>query len=130
GVRNLRDSRFALPVTGAEFRAAVLLCCASWQPFPAASLPDNDTELIGLAGFRGTADEWDRLSGGALYGWYRCSDGRLYHDVIAGLVREAWTKRLAHAYRRECDRIRKENKRRDVLKPPLPALPIPTMSDW
>jgi hypothetical protein len=89
-VRRLRDSRIAASSSGEEFRAAVLLWCASWHQLPAASLPDDDIELAQLAGFGRMVKEWKKVKEGALYGWIKCSDGRLYHPVIAEKANEAW----------------------------------------
>ena len=126
-VRRLRDSKLAASVTGEEFRAAVLLWCASWHQKPAASLPDDDIELSQFAGFGRVVSEWEKVKAGALRGWIKCSDGRLYHPVVAETAVEAWNGKLDHAWDRECDRIRKENKRREkVGKAPLEMPPKPT----
>ncbi len=93
-VRRLRDSRISSVVTGEEFRCAVLLWCAAWHQKPAASLPDDDVELAQLAGFGRAIGEWKVVREGALYGWIKCSDGRLYHSVVAEKAMEAWTEKL------------------------------------
>lgn len=112
-VRRLRDSRIASIVDGEAFRSAVLLWCAAWHQKPAASLPDDDVELAQLAGFGRVVREWQAVKANALYGWIRCSDGRLYHPVVAEKALESWAKKLDQRWRRECDRIRKENKARE-----------------
>jgi hypothetical protein len=80
-VRRLRDSEFAAGVTGEAFRAGVLLWCAAWHQVPAASLPDNDTELANLAGYGRVVKEWRKVREQALTGFVKCSDGRLYHTL-------------------------------------------------
>lgn len=50
-VARLRDSDLAIQIEAEEFRAAVLLWCASWHQVPAASLPDDDKALAALAGY-------------------------------------------------------------------------------
>lgn len=122
-VRRLRDSRIAASASGDEFRAAVLLWCASWHQKPAASLPDDDIELAQLSGYGRVIKEWKKVRDGALHGWVKCTDGRLYHPVIAEKANEAWAQKLEHAWSRECDRVRKENKRRADAKEEL--LPLP-----
>lgn len=91
-VMRLRDSDLALLSSGDEFKAAVLLWCASWLQVPAASLPDDDRRLMKLAG--GVDQKtWAKIRGEALRGWTLCSDGRLYHQVVAEKALEAWDRR-------------------------------------
>jgi len=127
-VRRLRDSRLIATSTGDEFMAWMLLVCASWHQRPAGSLPDDDVELAQLAGFGRVVKEWKKLREGALYGWVKCSDGRLYHPHVAEKAAEAWDGKLQHQWRKECDRIRKENHKR--AKDKLEELPIPTLVQW
>lgn len=128
-VRRLRDSKLAASVNGESFRCTVLLWCASWHQVPAASLPDDDIELAQLAGFGRAVAQWKKArKGGALYGWVKCSDGRLYHPVVAEKAKESWQSKLESGYRRECDRLRKENKRRAENQEP--ALRIPSFEQW
>jgi hypothetical protein len=122
-VRRLRDSSLASKAKGEEFRCAVMLWCASWHQVPAASLPDDDDELAQFAGFGRVVSAWLEVKKGALRGWIKCSDGRLYHPVVAEKAREAWFAKLKNAWQRECDRIRKENKRREEKKMPLLGFP-------
>lgn len=110
-VVRLRDSTLAIKATGEEFRAAVLLWCASWHQIPAGSLPDDDAELATFAGFGRVVREFKKVKAGAIRGWVRCSDGRLYHTVIAEKAREAWNGKLRQLWRTECARIRKHNER-------------------
>lgn len=95
-VRRLRDSKIAANASGDEFRAAVLLWCAAWHQKPAASLPDDDVELSQLAGYGRVVREWRKVRDGALHGWVKCSDGRLYHPVIAEKANEAWGQRISY----------------------------------
>ncbi|WP_210247625.1 DUF1376 domain-containing protein [Salinarimonas soli] len=95
-VARLRDSAIVDQVSGEEFRAAILLWCASWHQLPAGSLPDDDRQLAKFAGYGRVVSEWLKVKDGALYGFVRCSDGRLYHPVIAEKAVEAWEKK--HEY--------------------------------
>jgi hypothetical protein len=95
-VRRLRDSRLVVSVSGDGFVAWMLLVCASWHQKPAASLPDDDRELANLAGFGRAIKEWKRLREQALYGWLRCTDGRLYHPIVAEKALEAWGRRQSY----------------------------------
>ena len=127
-VRRLRDSRLVATSTGDAFMAWMLLVCASWHQRPAGSLPDDDIELAQLAGFGRVVREWQKVRGGALYGWVKCSDGRLYHPHVAEKAVEAWDGKLQHQWRKECDRIRKENHKR--AKEKLEELPFPSFVQW
>jgi hypothetical protein len=106
-VLRLRDSDIAVISSGDEFRCAVLLWCASWHQVPAASLPDDDIILSGLSGFGRVVKEWKRVREGALRGWIKCADGRLYHPVVSEKANEAWRGRLEYREKKEAERIRK-----------------------
>jgi len=75
-----------------EFRAAVRLWCKAWHQVPASSLPDDDRILATLSG---TGARWKKLREVALRGFVKCTDGRLYHPVIAEKALEAWAHRKA-----------------------------------
>lgn len=127
-VRRLRDSKFAASVDGEAFRAGVLLWCAAWHQIPAASLPDDDIELANLAGYGRVIKEWKKVREAALTGFVKCSDGRLYHSVIAEKATSAYQAKLKHAYGKLLERLRKENKRRADEKQPLVG--IPAFDQW
>lgn len=91
-VQRLRDSDLSLMSTGDEFKAAVLLWAASWHQLPAASLPDDERLLAGLTRLSTTA--WRKVRAIALRGWIACTDGRLYHPVIAEKALECWLEKL------------------------------------
>ena len=96
-VVRLRDSGLTAKASGDEFRAAVLLWCASWHQVPAASLPDDDDELANICGYSRARREWTKVRAGAMRGWVACGDGRLYHAAVAGKALEAWIEKLASA---------------------------------
>ena len=89
-VVRLIDSDLMALATGEEFKAAVTLWCKAWLQVPAASLPDDDRILAHLSG---TGTRWKRLREMALRGFVPCSDGRLYHTVIAEKACDAWKHR-------------------------------------
>lgn len=89
-IRLLDSDLFALS-TGDEFKAALALWCKSWQQLPAGSLPVDTRVLAHLSG-AGLAT-WNDVSEIALRGWVLCSDGRLYHPVVAEKAIDAWAKR-------------------------------------
>ena len=110
-VVRLRDSDIAALSSGEEFRSAVLLWCASWHQVPAASLPDDDIVLAQLSGFGRVVKEWKKVRNAALRGWIKCTDGRLYHPIIAEKANDAWAAKLTQRWKTECARIKKHNQR-------------------
>jgi hypothetical protein len=72
--------------TPAEAKAAATLAMRSLRQVPAGSLPDDDRMLAALSG---AGEAWAEVRAGALSGWIRCSDGRLYHPAIAAQVLRA-----------------------------------------
>lgn len=93
--RLLDSDLFAL-ATGEEFKAAVSLWCKAWQQVPASSLPDDDRILAKLSG---AGARWKKVKEQALRGFVKCTDGRLYHPVIAEKALEAWAHRTAQRNR-------------------------------
>lgn len=88
----LMDSDLFAVATGDAFKAAVALWCKAWQQVPAASLPHDERILASLSG---AGSKWKRVREEALRGFVLCSDGRLYHPVIAEKALEAWKHRQA-----------------------------------
>ena len=105
-MRLLDSDLFALS-TGEEFKAAVALWCKSWTQQPGGSLPSDDRILAHLSG---AGTRWKKVKGMALRGWVECSDGRLYHPVVAEQAISAWEERIE--YRREVEGAN-ERKRRE-----------------
>jgi hypothetical protein len=107
-VVRLRDSDLAAVPDAEVFRAAVLAWCASWHQIPAASLPDDDAVLARLLGYGRDVKSWMKLrEAGALRGFRKCSDGRLYHPVVAEKAIDAWEAKKAQR-----DRTRKAREAR------------------
>ena len=106
-VVRLRDSDISVCASGDEFRCAVLLWCASWHQRPAASLPDDDMLLANLAGFGRDVKGWLEARVGAMRGWIKCSDGRLYHPVVAEKANEAWEAKVKQRARTAAARAAK-----------------------
>lgn len=123
-VVRLRDSDLAVTAEADEFRCAVLLWCASWHQVPAASLPDDDKVLAQYAGYGRVVKEWMKVRTGALRGWVKCADGRLYHPVVAEKANEAWLAKLRQRLRTECARIKKHNERHGT------RVPFPEFDSW
>jgi hypothetical protein len=111
-VLRLRDSDLTALSSGEEFKAAVMLWCVAWHQVPAASLPDDDRLL---ARFSGTGAAWKKLREGALRGFVKCSDGRLYHRTIAEKALESWAAKQRQRERTAAATAAREAKRRAAL---------------
>ncbi|WP_239149915.1 YdaU family protein [Burkholderia pseudomallei] len=111
--------------------SAMLLWCVSWHEVPAGSMPDNDEWLAKRAGYwhKGKLDPtWHDVRAGALHGWIKCADGRLYHPVLAEKVNAAWFSKHRHAHDKLGERIRKRNKAR--AERGLAPLEVPELDAW
>jgi len=108
-VRRLRDSRFVSIRTPEEVLAGILLWSSSWHQVPAGSLPDDDVELSNLAGYGGHrgVSLFKKVRAGALHNFVKCSDGRLYHPVVAEAALASWWSKVKEAWRKDADRWRK-----------------------
>lgn len=104
----LFDSDLYALSTGEEFKAAFTLWGRAFLQVPAGSLPADDRILAHLSG---AGVRWPRVKDLALRGWIPCSDGRLYHPVVAEKAREAWEARLAQRARTEAARAARAAKR-------------------
>jgi hypothetical protein len=106
-VQRFRDSDLVTEEEPEAIVAAILLWGAAWQQVPAASLPNDDRALAKFAGYGRSIAAWHQVKHGALRGFIECSDGRLYHEVVAEKANEAWDKRLAYDWGKAKDRHRK-----------------------
>lgn len=123
-VARLRDSDLAAEAHPEACWYAVLLWAASWHQLPAGSLPDNETVLARLCGLGRDLKTFRKHRRDALRGFVLCSDGRLYHPVVAEQVREAWESKRQQRWRTECARIKKQNQRNGT------ELPVPTFEEF
>lgn len=110
-VARLRDSDFAAEEDPEACWYGVLLWCASWHQVPAGSLPDSDAVLMKIVGLGRDVKTWKRHKAGALRGFVTCTDGRLYHPVVAEQALSSWLGKLEQRHRTECARIKKANQR-------------------
>ncbi|MEM5296948.1 DUF1376 domain-containing protein [Burkholderia sp. JPY481] len=110
-VARLCDSDLAALESPEACWAALLLWCKAWHQVPAASLPDDDRVLAKLTGYQRSPQAWLSIRAGALRGWVKCADGRLYHPVVAEKAREAWLAKLTQRFKTECARIKKHCER-------------------
>ena len=95
-ITRLFGSRFHAIASDSEWRAGVTLWLKSYHQVPAGSLPNDDIELARLAEFGRNLKDFRKVKQVALYGWIECTDGRLYHHVVAEKVNEAWAKKQQH----------------------------------
>jgi len=101
------------------------LWTAAWHERPAGSLEDDDDVLADAA--MCSPERWAKVRDQVMRGWVKAADGRLYHPVVAEKVMDSWHGKLVARWKKECDRIRKENhKRKENGHPPLDFPPEPT----
>lgn len=67
------------------------LWMSSWHELPASSLEVNEATLAEAA--MCDRSRWAIVRDQVLKGWVLCSDGRLYHPVVAKFALEAWATR-------------------------------------
>lgn len=84
------------------------LWTAAWHNVPAGSLEDDDDALADLA--LCSRRRWPSLRSAVLHGWYKCSDGRLYHGFLEGKVRDIWKSKRDQRARTEAARKAKLDK--------------------
>ncbi|SBW12677.1 hypothetical protein KL86APRO_30168 [uncultured Alphaproteobacteria bacterium] len=109
----LFGSEFHARASDGGWRAGVTLWLKSWDQVPAGSLPDDDVSLCRLAELGRDRRAWAKVKDEALHGWVKCSDGRLYHPVVAEGVTEAWARKLAQRERTAAARAAREAKRKE-----------------
>lgn len=90
----LFGSDFHAQSSDAEWRAGVTLWLRSYHQVPAGSLPDDEVALTRLAELGRDVRSWRKIAAGALRGWTRCSDGRLYHRTVGEKALEGWIEKL------------------------------------
>lgn len=93
-VAKLFSSEFHALSDDTTWRAGVTLWLKSWHQVPSASLPNDDIQLARIAEFGRDVKGWKKVRSAALRGWIECSDGRLYHPVVAERALEAWLEKL------------------------------------
>jgi hypothetical protein len=111
-VVRLRDSGLVSIADAEAFRTCVLSWCVAWHQLPAGSLPNDDATLARMLGWGRDLRGWRKVrAAGGLRGWILCSDGRLYHPVVAEKVIEAWGLKQAQLARTEAARRAREEGR-------------------
>ena len=97
--------------TGEEFKAAMGLWCRAWKQIPAASLPDDERVLASFAGV--PQARWKKVRLMAMRGFDLCSDGRLYHKVLAEDAKRAMAKKAERRERTKAATAARKNGRDD-----------------
>lgn len=124
-VMRLRDSELASHPDGELFRCNVLSWCVAWHQIPAGSLPNDDATLARLLGYGRDLRTWKKVrTAGGLRGWVECSDGRLYHPVVAEKAKDAWRTKMYQRWKTEGARIKKHNQRHNT------GIELPEFEDW
>lgn len=97
---------------------------SAYREKPAGSLEDDEITIAGAADCM--VEQWRVYEGqGALRGFVRCSDGRLYHPVICEIAWGNWLERLKLFYGNACAAIRGHNKR-----PGAEHRDVPLLMEW
>lgn len=107
-VRRLLTSETWMLGSGDSRAAAMCLWLESWHQVPAGSLPDNDRILSHLSQ---SGPAWKKARVHALRGWVKCTDGRLYHPVVAEKAMEAWGHKQARVARTDAARAERQRQR-------------------
>lgn len=84
------------------------LWMASWHEVPSGSLEDDDDALADAA--MCDSRRWPKVREKVLRKWVKCSDGRLYHPVVAEKANESWEAK--HQNREGLARAREAKKRK------------------
>lgn len=100
-VARLRDSDFAASVDPTAGFYAMMLWAAIWHQVPAASAPDDDAILAKLCGLGRDVATFRTLKSGILWGFVKCSDGRLYHRMVAEQANNSWSEKLNYRNRKK-----------------------------
>ena len=111
-VERLMASELVALSTHEVVGAALFLWCRAWKQRPAASLPDDERVLAAYS--RLPLPRFRRLREEAMRGFVKCSDGRLYHRVLAVEALKAYEKKLVFQNKRngDAERLRKWRKSR------------------
>lgn len=125
-IGRFRDSTLVSHEEPEAIVAAILLWGVAWHQVPAASLPDDDKLLARYAGYGRSVDKWLEVREGALRGFVLCSDGRLYHRVLAEKANNSWDQRLRYEHTKAADRHRKAMKN----LPDDQQFEFPSFEDW
>lgn len=115
----LRDASIIDSITDQSFKAAVLLWAVAWHQVPAGSLPDDNVALARWTGFGKHVSEWIEIREHALWKFIKCSDGRLYHPIIANKAIRVWEYRENYRRRMEVARLAKAGKVNGVKPKPI-----------
>ncbi len=111
---HLFGSDFNARANDSEWRAAVTLWWAAWTQKPAASLPDDDVALCRLADLGRDLKTWAKVKKMALHGFVKCSDGRIYHPVLAQQALLAFEKRVGERKRKAEWREKRAKEKQEV----------------
>lgn len=102
----------------ASSEAKVAMLRLWWHSYaheaPAASLPDNDQLLAEYAGYGVMVKGWLKIKEQAIRGFVLCTDGRLYHPIVAELALAGWKERLRNREKQRAYRERTSVKDGDV----------------
>lgn len=102
----------------------LMLWMRSWTQTPCGSLPANDELVAARIGMEARIFGANRDI--LMRGWYRCSDGRLYHPVITESVETMRDSRKAERLKKAKQRAGAQGE--DSPPPPSPPAPAPSVT--
>jgi hypothetical protein len=76
----------------------LMMWFTAWKQVPCASIPADEEVIAAMIGM--PAKLWQKHSKVMLRGWAAASDGRMYHNVLTGRVREMLAKRRNESERK------------------------------
>lgn len=123
--KSLIDSEFVNANDPSIVGTGIILWMKAWYQVPAGSLPDDDRSLCNMAMYGRDVEGWRAVRDTVLRGWIKCSDGRLYHPVMAEAVNTAWTGHRLSVYKRKAQTLNKRNQR-----DPNNKHGVPTFKEW
>lgn len=101
--------------------ASVDLWSESYEQVPAGSLPDDDGALAEMCSL--DLGGWMQIRDSVLAPWVKCSDGRLYHPVMVGVVDDVMRERRARTGGKIPQQRHNPGRRRpDLESPDWPVL--------
>lgn len=110
-VERLMASELVALSTHEVVAAALFLWCRAWKQRPAASLPDDDR--VNAAFARLPLARFKKLKDEVLRGFVKCSDGRIYHRVLADEAKRAFERKTAFQAKRDTDKKRLQKWRQE-----------------
>lgn len=93
----------------------------AFHEIPASSIENDPDVLADAAGCH--PRDWAKVRADVMAGWLLCSDGRLYHPVVAEKALEALAKRIKYHHGKALARFRQAKSRAEQKNATIPTMP-------